>query len=129
MAISSTSFAIVAADTRQSEGYSIQTRYARKCHILNENVVMAVQGFQADGTALAKRVKQRLEWYYHTHQASPSLASIARMIQTMLYGKRFFPYYAYVIRQSLTHSLRTPHPTPPSPPPRPPSISALLRPY
>lgn len=61
LAISSTDFAIVAADTRQSEGYSIQTRYARKCHQLTDQVVMAVQGFQADGTALAKRVKQRLE--------------------------------------------------------------------
>jgi 20S proteasome subunit beta 6 len=25
------------------------------------------------------------------------LKAIARMIQTMLYGKRFFPYYAYII--------------------------------
>lgn len=61
MAISSENFAIVAADTRQSEGYSIQTRYAKKCYQLTEEVVMAVVGFQADGTALAKRVKQRLE--------------------------------------------------------------------
>ncbi|KAL8293705.1 hypothetical protein RQP46_000406 [Phenoliferia psychrophenolica] len=97
LAISSQTFAIVAGDTRQSEGYSIQTRYARKCHQLTDEVVMAVQGFQADGSALVKRVKQRLEWYYHTHSTVPSLASIARMIQTMLYGKRFFPYYAYVI--------------------------------
>ncbi|ORY84746.1 nucleophile aminohydrolase [Leucosporidium creatinivorum] len=97
LAISSENFAIVAADTRQSEGYSIQTRYAKKCYQLTDEVVMAVVGFQADGTALAKRVKQRLEWYYHTHSEVPSLASIARMVQTMLYGKRFFPYYAHVI--------------------------------
>jgi len=25
------------------------------------------------------------------------LKAIARMIQTMLYGRRFFPYYAYII--------------------------------
>lgn len=61
LAIASTDFAIVASDTRQSEGYSIQTRYARKCFQLTDEVVMAVQGFQADGTALVKRVKQRLE--------------------------------------------------------------------
>lgn len=61
LAISSQTFAIVAGDTRQSEGYSIQTRYARKCHQLTDEVVMAVQGFQADGSALVKRVKQRLE--------------------------------------------------------------------
>jgi 20S proteasome subunit beta 6 len=61
LAISSDDFAIVAADTRQSEGYSIQTRTAEKCFKLTDEVVMAVVGFQADGTALAKRVKQRLE--------------------------------------------------------------------
>lgn len=65
LAISSTDFAIVAADTRQSEGYSIQSRFQRKCHILNDKVVMAVQGFQADGSELAKRVKQRLEVRRH----------------------------------------------------------------
>lgn len=52
------------------------------------------------------------QWYYHTHQTVPSLASIARMIQTMLYGKRFFPYYAYVIRQSPLPSRRGPSLTP-----------------
>ena len=61
LAISSHAFAIVAGDTRQSEGYSIQTRYARKTFQLTENVVVAVVGFQADGTALVKRIKQRLE--------------------------------------------------------------------
>jgi len=97
LAVSSNDFCVVASDTRQSEGYSIQTRYAPKCFQLTDEVVMAVNGFAADCNMLVRRVKQRLEWYQHTHHAVPSLASIARMIQTMLYGKRFFPYYSYVI--------------------------------
>ncbi|KAK4048975.1 Proteasome subunit beta type-6 [Microbotryomycetes sp. JL221] len=97
LAISSSDFCLIAADTRQSEGYSIQTRTARKVFQLTDNVVMAVVGFQADGTALQKRLKQRLEWYYHEHGEQLSLPSIARLVQTMLYGKRFFPYYANVI--------------------------------
>lgn len=105
LAISSDTFAIVASDTRQSEGYSIQTRTARKCYQLTDDVVIAVQGFQADCAALVKRIRQRLEWYFHTHQEKPSLPAIARMVQTMLYGKRFFPYYSYVIRPFLSSSL------------------------
>ncbi|KAM0791843.1 hypothetical protein ACM66B_004100 [Microbotryomycetes sp. NB124-2] len=97
LAISSSDFCLIAADTRQSEGYSIQTRTARKVFELTDNVVMAVVGFQADGTALQKRLKQRLEWYYHEHGEQLSLPSIARLVQTMLYGKRFFPYYTNVI--------------------------------
>ncbi|KAH8928412.1 N-terminal nucleophile aminohydrolase [Atractiella rhizophila] len=97
LAISSKDFCVIASDTRQSEGYSIQTRYAPKCHKLTDKVVMAVNGFAADGNMLVRTVKQRLEWYQHTHNSLPSLASIARMVQTILYGKRFFPYYSYVI--------------------------------
>lgn len=47
----------------------------------------------------------RSQWYGHTHNEVPSLKSIARLVQTMLYGKRFFPYYSYVIR---TRSLSLP---------------------
>ncbi|SGZ13390.1 BQ5605_C028g10566 [Microbotryum silenes-dioicae] len=97
LAISSKDFAIVASDTRQSEGYNIQTRTARRCYQLTDQVVIATVGFQADASNLVKRIKQRLEWYYHTHGEKPSLPSIARLVQTMLYGKRFFPYYAWVI--------------------------------
>ena len=46
-----------------------------------------------------------MQWYYHTHSEVPGLKSIARMVQTMLYGKRFFPYYSNVIRK---HSLLSP---------------------
>lgn len=35
-----------------------------------------------------------LQWYTHTHQKQPDLTAIARLVQTMLYGKRFFPYYS-----------------------------------
>ncbi|SCV73396.1 BQ2448_7322 [Microbotryum intermedium] len=122
LAISSKDFAIVASDTRQSEGYNIQSRTARRCYPLTDQVVIATVGFQADASHLVKRIQQRLEvsvgggengtaledptcadtvafaqWYYHTHGEKPSLPSIARLVQTMLYGKRFFPYYAWVI--------------------------------
>jgi 20S proteasome subunit beta 6 len=38
-----------------------------------------------------------LEWYEHAHQKQMGIKAIARMIQTMLYGRRFFPYYVYNI--------------------------------
>ncbi|EFP86392.2 20S proteasome subunit beta 6 [Puccinia graminis f. sp. tritici CRL 75-36-700-3] len=97
LAISSKEFAVIAGDTRQSEGYSIQTRYAPKVTQLTEECCIAVNGFAADGKELVKQLKQRLQWYQHTHASQPSVQSIARLVQTMLYGRRFFPYYAYVI--------------------------------
>ena len=62
-----------------------------------------------------KKVKQRLEvcatlpaawlvdsdrlvqWYRHAHAKDMPLRAIARLIQTMLYAQRFFPYYVYNI--------------------------------
>lgn len=62
-----------------------------------DKVVLATNGFAADGANFVKKVKQRLEWYENAHQKQMSIKSIARMIQTMLYAKRFFPYYVYNI--------------------------------
>jgi len=78
-----------------------------------------VNGFAADGNTFVKKVKQRLEvclvsmtrhemfsfissfpscqWYRHNHAKDMPLRSIARLIQTMLYAQRFFPYYVYNI--------------------------------
>lgn len=79
--------------------------------------MLAVNGFAADGNMFVKQVKQRLEvrvvlalkfstqpnfsdriqWYRHAHAKDMPLRAIARLIQTMLYGRRFFPYYVYNI--------------------------------
>lgn len=37
------------------------------------------------------------QWYHHAHNRPIGIASAARLTQTMLYGKRFFPYYVYTI--------------------------------
>ncbi|KAF9517179.1 hypothetical protein BS47DRAFT_1371430 [Hydnum rufescens UP504] len=97
LAIAGLDFAVVAGDTRQSEGYSIQTRYAPKVFRLTDKATLAVNGFAADGNIFVKTVKQRLEWYRHAHAKDMPLRAIARLIQTMLYAKRFFPYYVYNI--------------------------------
>ncbi|KAH9919318.1 proteasome subunit [Fomitopsis serialis] len=97
LAIAGADFSVIAGDTRQSEGYSIQTRYAPKVFRLTERAVLAVNGFAADGNMFVKKVKQRLEWYRHAHAKDMPLRAIARLIQTMLYAQRFFPYYVYNI--------------------------------
>jgi hypothetical protein len=80
LAVAGADFTVIAGDTRQSEGYSIQTRYAPKvfrlyaCHptsncsascsrvsFRTDRAVLAVNGFAADGNMFVKKVKQRLE--------------------------------------------------------------------
>ncbi|CAG7853569.1 Probable proteasome subunit beta type-6 [Serendipita indica DSM 11827] len=97
LAIAGQDFTVIAGDTRQSEGYNIQTRYAPKVFRLTDKAVLAVNGFAADGNMFVQKVQQRLEWYQHAHNKEMPLRAIARLIQTMLYAKRFFPYYVYNI--------------------------------
>ncbi|KAF8740689.1 hypothetical protein AX14_007589 [Amanita brunnescens Koide BX004] len=97
LAIAGADFSVIAGDTRQSEGYSIQTRYAPKVFRLTDKAVLAVNGFAADGNMFVKKVRQRLEWYRHAHAKDMPIRAIARLIQTMLYSRRFFPYYVYNI--------------------------------
>lgn len=40
---------------------------------------------------------QWVQWYRHAHAKDMPLRAIARLIQTMLYAQRFFPYYVYNI--------------------------------
>jgi 20S proteasome subunit beta 6 len=83
LAVAGADFTVIAGDTRQSEGYSIQTRYAPKVFRLfvqlslecppimvialtyypcrTDRAVLAVNGFAADGNTFVKKVKQRLE--------------------------------------------------------------------
>ena len=80
LAIAGADFSVIAGDTRQSEGFSIQTRYAPKVFRLyavsfplfadqsvntvsvrTDRAVLAVNGFAADGNMFVKKVKQRLE--------------------------------------------------------------------
>lgn len=97
LAIAGANFSVIAGDTRQSEGYSIQTRYAPKVFRLTDKAVLATNGFAADGNMFVKKVRQRLEWYRHAHSKDMPIRAIARLIQTMLYARRFFPYYVYNI--------------------------------
>lgn len=61
LAIAGKDFCVVAGDTRQSEGYSINTRYAPKAFHLENGSVLATGGMYADSVTLVKRIGQRLE--------------------------------------------------------------------
>merc|ERR1712066_815581 len=52
---------------------------------------------KADAIALHKMLKIRIVMYQHKHMRSPSVTAIAQMLSTVLYHKRFFPYYTFNI--------------------------------
>lgn len=98
LGIAGKDFAVLAGDTRQTVGYSINSRFQPKVFDLGDNLVISANGFSADGDALVRTFKQQLTWYHFDNSNKPlKVSSAARLIQHLLYGHRFFPYYVHTI--------------------------------
>ncbi|KAI8319712.1 N-terminal nucleophile aminohydrolase [Martensiomyces pterosporus] len=101
LAICGEDFVVVAADTRQSNGYSINSRYDPKAFQLSNNAVLATTGYAADAKKLVEHIEQRAQMYFHKHDKVISTPAMAQLLSNTLYGKRFFPYYVFPILAGL----------------------------
>lgn len=97
LALSGPDFSIAASDTRLSEGFMIHSRDCPKIYPLTSKTVLLSTGFHGDVLTLTKIVQARLVMYKHEHNTDMSSNAIAAMLSTMLYYRRFFPYYVYNI--------------------------------
>eukprot|EP00240_Pyramimonas_obovata_P012520 CAMPEP_0118934762 /NCGR_PEP_ID=MMETSP1169-20130426/14084_1 /TAXON_ID=36882 /ORGANISM="Pyramimonas obovata, Strain CCMP722" /LENGTH=238 /DNA_ID=CAMNT_0006877699 /DNA_START=191 /DNA_END=907 /DNA_ORIENTATION=+ len=97
VAIAGENYCIIAADTRMSTGYSILTREMSKVMKLNDKVLLASAGFNADAKTLQKMLQTRQVMYQHNHNKPMSCPAMAQLLSNTLYYKRFFPYYTFNI--------------------------------
>jgi len=97
LAVAGEDFCVMASDTRLSEGFSIHTRDCPKTRTLSDRTVLACSGFHGDVLTLTKMIDARLKMYNHEHNKTMTSSAIAAMISTMLYNRRFFPFYVYNI--------------------------------
>ncbi|KAF7312782.1 N-terminal nucleophile aminohydrolases [Mycena kentingensis (nom. inval.)] len=99
LAVTGAGFTVVAGDTRRAEGFgpNAPVKFVPTVFRLTDKAVLATNGFAADGNIFIKKVRQRLDWYRHAHAKDMSLHAIARLIQSMLYQRRFCPFYVYNI--------------------------------
>jgi 20S proteasome subunit beta 6 len=105
LAISGSDFTIIAGDTRSTSGYNINTRYQPKVFKIggttssqdDAHLVLSVVGFAADGQALVERLDAIVKMYHYQHGKKMSVKACAQRLSTILYGKRFFPYYVTAI--------------------------------
>merc|ERR1712000_746870 len=67
LGVSGEDYAIVASDTRLSEGYSIHSRDHPKTYQLNAKTVLGCAGYHGDVLALIKRIERRMTMYEHAH--------------------------------------------------------------
>ncbi|XXG94815.1 hypothetical protein Hte_001073 [Hypoxylon texense] len=105
LAIAGADFAIMAGDTRLTSGYSINTRFSPKVFKIggstssqdDANILLSVVGFAADGEALKERLDAICKMYRYRHGKPMSVNACAKRLSTIMYQKRFFPYYVYAI--------------------------------
>lgn len=93
MAIAGEDFVVIGGDTRLSSGFSIHTRNQKKLFRLSEMTVLGCSGCWCDTLTLTRVLAARIQMYYHEHQKMMATPAVAQMLSTMLYYKRFFPYY------------------------------------
>lgn len=84
---------IIGADTRLSAGFSIYTRNQNKLFPLSSTTVLGCSGCWCDTLTLTRILKSRMQMYQQEHNKIMSTTACAQMLSTMLYYKRFFPYY------------------------------------
>lgn len=96
-AVSGSTFCVVGADTRMSNGYAIATRINPKLFKLTEKAVLACSGMKADIDALVKRLTADLERFKQQHGKPMSTRSLAQHLSIVLYSHRFFPYYSFCV--------------------------------
>lgn len=63
----------------------------------SSRIVLSVVGFAADGHALKERLDNIVKMYRYQHGKAMSVKACAQRLSTILYGKRFFPYYVHAI--------------------------------
>ena len=63
----------------------------------SSRIVLAVVGFAADGNALQERLDALVKMYKYQHGKPMSVKACAQRLSTILYQKRFFPYYVHAI--------------------------------
>merc|ERR1712190_711295 len=64
---------------------------------MGDKCAIASCGMKSDAITLHRHLKARIVMYEHKHRRQPSIVAIAQMLSTVLYYKRFFPYYTFNI--------------------------------
>jgi 20S proteasome subunit beta 6 len=105
LGISGADFALLAGDTRSTSGYNINSRFEPKVFKIGADdetgeggtIILSVVGFAADGRALKERLDNIVKMYEYQHGKPMSVRACAQRLSTILYSKRFFPYYVHAI--------------------------------
>uniref|UniRef100_A0A2K6FEN8 Proteasome subunit beta type-1 n=1 Tax=Propithecus coquereli TaxID=379532 RepID=A0A2K6FEN8_PROCO len=76
---------------------SNQLNFLKCAFYRTDKTVIGCSGFHGDCLTLTKIIEARLKMYKHSNNKAMTTGAIAAMLSTILYSRRFFPYYVYNI--------------------------------
>jgi len=97
ISVSLEDFSIVASDTRVTSGFSIPSRNATRILKVSENILLSTSGMQVDMLILQEEFKNGVSLREIENKKNIPVSSGAYFLSSILYSRRFFPYYTFNI--------------------------------
>ncbi|AEA38717.1 26S proteasome SU B6 (nucleomorph) [Cryptomonas paramecium] len=101
ISIANQNYCVVVSDTRYLNGFSIPTRFQTRIFKISEKIILASAGMFADAFFFQKKTKTSIKDYEYGIKKAISVESCAFYISSLLYSKRFFPYYVFNVLSGL----------------------------
>nr|UXY86683.1 26S proteasome SU B6 [Cryptomonas paramecium] len=106
ISISNQNYCVVVSDTRCLNGFSIPSRFQTRIFKISEKIILASAGMLADAFFFQKKTKTSIKDYEYNIKKNISVESCAFYISSLLYSKRFFPYYIFNVLSGLDENDR-----------------------
>jgi proteasome beta subunit len=88
---------ILASERRVSYGYFVMSKAGKKVFKITDRIGAACAGLVADMQILTREVAAYLNIYSYERGRAPSVRSAAKVMGTLLFERRLFPYLAQTI--------------------------------
>ncbi len=88
---------ILATDTRVTAGFFVAHRRGKKVHPLADHAAITIAGRVADAQSLIELLRVNINYYQISRGMKMPLPNITRLASSLMFGSRFFPYYAQLI--------------------------------
>ena len=101
LALAGDDYAVLAADRRLSQGYGILTAKTSRLWEVSPGVWVAIAGCHADALGLSALLEHTAEEYRQTQCRPLTTEATARLLSSVLYGRRGRPYYCFCVLAGL----------------------------
>ncbi len=88
---------VLASERRVSYGYFVMSKSGKKVFKLADKIGAACAGIVADMQTLTREVSAYLNLYSYERDYGPTVRTAAKLMGSMLFERRYFPYLAQTI--------------------------------